>query len=227
MKPGARGTTLLCFAVAAALFAAGSAFAAAQTIVANDDFFGSAGGSTTFTMDQGGLAPFQNQGANQHNVTATANGPDGTPLFSSPTIGTGSTVVNGTQFLTPGAYTFICTVHPQMVGTLAVSPSGTPVPRPALTLKLLSRSIEKVLKNGLLVQIDSTAKSDEINVVAKLGKMTISKALDISEAQGRTFVKLKLNKTGKSRLAERDNATITLSGTITSGSPTSTKGKLK
>ncbi len=214
----------MCAGVAAALFAAGSAYAVAQTIVAADNSFS----LTSYTMDQGDRPTLQNTGVNQHNATASSNGPDGKPLFSSPTIGTGTTTLNGTQYLTTGGYTFICTIHPDtMIATLSVSANGTPIPRPAMTLKLLSRSVKKVLKNGLLVQIDATAKSESIGVEAKLGKTTIAKVQDVSEAQGRTFLKVKLNKVGKNKLADLEKATIRLNGTLAFGSPTTARGKLK
>jgi plastocyanin len=223
MKPGKLGTTLAALAIAASLFAAGSAFAAAQTIVAADNSFSQA----TYTMDQGEKPPFQNIGINQHNATATVNGPDGRTLFSSPTIGMGSTVVEGTQYLTTGTYTFICTVHPDMVGTLAVSANGTPVPRPTLALTLLSKRIEKVLRNGLLVRMDVGTKGDDMTLEARLGNTLIGKVEDISEATGTSFVKVKLNRAGKSRLRKREKATIGLTGTIPFGAPAAARGKLK
>jgi plastocyanin len=224
MKPGTRGTTIACCAVAAALFAAGSAFAASQTIVAADNTFS----LSIYTMDQGEKPPFQNIGLNQHNATASANGPDGRPLFSSPTIGTGSTVLEGTQYLTAGSYSFICTIHPStMIATLAVSGNGTPVPRPALSLKLLSKQIEKVIKNGLLVRMDVGTKADDMTLEARLGNTLIGKVEDISQATGTAFIKVKLNKAGKSRLRNREKATIGLTGTVPFGAPTTSKGKLK
>jgi plastocyanin len=228
MKPGKVGTTLICGAIAAALVAAGTAFAAAQTIVAAD-----AGGNNSFsqpvyTMDQGEKAPFQNIGFNQHNATATASGPDGKPLFSSPTIGMGSTVVEGTQYLTTGGYVFICTIHPStMIATLQVSGNGVPVPRPTLALTLLSKRLDKVLKNGLLVRMDVGTKADDMTLEARLGKTLIGSVADISQATGTSFIKVKLNKAGKSRLRKREKATISLSGTVPYGAPTTSRGKLK
>ena len=224
MKPGTRGTTLVCCAVAAALFAAGSAFAASQTIVAADNTFSLA----TYAMDQGEKPPFQNIGFNQHNATAAADGPDRRPLFSSPTIGPGSTVLQGTQYLTTGSYSFICTIHPTtMIATLAVSANGTPVSRPTLALKLLSKRIEKVVKNGLLVRMDVGTKADDMSLEARLGKRLIGKVEDISQATGTSYIKVKLNKAGKKRLRNREKATIALTGTVPFGAPTASKGKLK
>jgi polyvinyl alcohol dehydrogenase (cytochrome) len=57
-----------------------------------------------------------------HDVTATDKGPDGRPLFQSKLIGLGeSTSVDGTEKLAAGkTYSFYCSIHPGMKGTLAV-----------------------------------------------------------------------------------------------------------
>src|SRR6476660_9746402 len=93
---------------ALAVFGAGIALAATQTIVAQDDTFP----ASPFNTDQGAVVPFQNSGFQQHNVTADAIGPDGKPLFRSPTTNGGaSSSVGGTQYLPAGDYTFFCTIH--------------------------------------------------------------------------------------------------------------------
>ncbi|MEA2492393.1 MAG: hypothetical protein QOJ29_304, partial [Thermoleophilaceae bacterium] len=57
----------------------------------------------------------------QHDVTATDKGPDGRVLFQSKLIGLGeSTPIEGTEKLAPGSYSFYCSVHPGMKGTIAV-----------------------------------------------------------------------------------------------------------
>jgi outer membrane protein assembly factor BamB len=57
-----------------------------------------------------------------HDVTATEKGADGRPLFQSKLIGLGeSTPVEGTEKLASGkSYSFYCSIHPGMKGTLAV-----------------------------------------------------------------------------------------------------------
>ena len=42
------------------------------------------------------------------------------PVFWSPTIGPGQTQVQGLDNIEPGTYTFFCSVHPAMKGTLQV-----------------------------------------------------------------------------------------------------------
>jgi plastocyanin len=229
VRLGTLGTTIACAVVGVALFAAGSAYGVAQTIVANDNFFGPvAGGTPTYTMDQGDRPALQNAGGSQHNATATGNGPDGKPLFSSPTIGTGTTTLDGTQYLTAGSYTFICTIHPStMIATLAVSGNGVPTPRPTLGLKVIGKSIGTAIKRGLRVRMQLGTKADGLELEARLGKTIIAKQGGISQAQGTSFQQLKLNKAGKSRLRKREKATVTVTGLVPFGSPASTKARLK
>jgi len=227
MRPGTRGTTLVCCAVAAALFAAGTAFGASQTIVGADNTFSLA----TYTMDQGEKPPFQNIGPfNPHNATAAANGPDGKVLFKSPTIGPGSTTLDGTQYLTAGSYAFICTIHPTtMIATLAVSGNGTPVARPDIELKVVSRKIEKVASKGRLqIQVQAVTKSDDAEVTAKLGKTTLGTLTDLDLAAGAIQnATLSLNKATRNKLSRKAKATVSLEGTVPFGSPATAKGKLK
>src|SRR5256714_8499599 len=84
------------------------------------------------TIDQGGKLTFQNNDTVEHDVTARDAGPDGNPLFKSPLTPTGQTsTVKGTEYLAHGDYAFVCSIHPNMTGTLHVTSNGTPVPRPA------------------------------------------------------------------------------------------------
>jgi plastocyanin len=210
--------------MAVGLFAAGSAFGVAQNIVAADNTFS----LPTYTMDQGDRPVLQNMGVNQHNVTASTNGPDGKPLFSSATIGTGNVTLNGTQFLTTGTYSFICSIHPTtMIATLAVSANGAAAPRPTIALKVIGKDIEKAIKRGLRVKMDLGSKSDDIALEAKLGKTVIGGQAGISQAQGTSFQQLKLNKKGRRKLSDRDKATVTVTGTLPFGAPTATRARLK
>src|SRR5438270_10289255 len=66
-----------------------------------------------------------------HNVTADQTDPlTGQPLFQSATVEIGSAPIPvvGVEKLSPGSYTFHCTVHPFMAGTLVVTaPPASPV----------------------------------------------------------------------------------------------------
>jgi polyvinyl alcohol dehydrogenase (cytochrome) len=70
----------------------------------------------------GGKLSFTNFDIVQHDVTADDNGADGRPLFQSKLIGLGeSATVDGVDKLQSGrSYTFHCSLHPGMHGTLTV-----------------------------------------------------------------------------------------------------------
>lgn len=218
---------IACGAVLVALVAAGFAFAAADNIVAiAPNKFSVA----TYNMAQGEQPVFQNQEAGvTHNVTASANGPDGKALFRTADIpGGGAAKVDGTQYLTAGSYVFICTIHPStMIATLAVSGNGTPQARPALGLRVTTHKIAKVIKQGLLISIDSNVKTDDVELEAKLGNTVIGKEVDQSLTSGNQVFRVKLSKAGKSKLAKKTKATITVTGTLPFGAPTTVKAKLK
>jgi plastocyanin len=211
-------------AIAGALLAAGTAFAVSQTIVGQADNTFNAG---SYTSDQGDVVPFQVTGSN-HNVTASANGPDGHALFRSATITGGSTPVNGTQYLSTGSYQFICTIHPSMVATLVVSGNGTPAARPNVALTVASKKLAKVAKNGsLLVQATASSKVDGFSLEAKLGNTSIGKASNLSLAAGKVFETIRLSKAGKNKLKRLSKANITVTGDVPFGAPATAKAKLK
>ena len=212
----------LAAAVAAAVLGSGIAFAASATIVGTG---GDVYSPTDYNADQGEVSQLQVTGSN-HNVTARQNGPDGKALFRSATITGGTTAVNGTQFLSTGDYAFFCTIHPStMSGTLHVSANGTPVPRPQATLKLKRKSLSTAIRRGILVAITTSAKIDDAPLIAKLGKSTIGKAT-VSLAAGSQTDVIKLTKSGKSKLAGRGSAKVTVTAQIPFGSPASTKATL-
>jgi copper binding plastocyanin/azurin family protein len=218
-------------AVALGLIAT-TAWAVFQPIGAGDDFYTGGIGdpaNPTFTMDQGERPTFTDGGVNQHNVTARQNGPDGRTLFTTPTINGGqSASLDGTQYLQAGTYTFFCTIHPtQMQATLVVTGSGTPQPRPSATLTIRAKKIAKVVKKGIPVALTTSAKIDDVSLVAKLGKATIGKAGDLSLAQGQVFETIKLSKAGKSKLRKKSAAKVSVTADIPFGAPARAKANLK
>ena len=81
----------------------------------------------------GGDAQFVNADVAQHDVVADDTVVDSVgevrPVFSSALIGTGmSAAIQGVDQLAPGSYTFHCSLHSNMTGTLTVMPAegGTP-----------------------------------------------------------------------------------------------------
>jgi plastocyanin len=211
-------------ALALGLIASG-AWAVFQPITATDNTFGSPG---IFTMDQGDRPTFANAGASQHNVTAKQKGPDGRALFLTPTLDGGQqATLDGTQYLTSGTYTFICTIHPtEMQATLMVSSNGTPQARPSATLKVRSKKIGKVSKKGIQVAITANTKIDGASLVAKLGGATLGKASGLSFASGQSVQTVKLTKSGKSKLRGKSKASVSVTADIPFGAPAKGKAKL-
>ena len=209
-------------ALALGVIAAG-AWAITPDLVASDDFYS----APSYTIDQGEIPTLSNGGVNQHNVTAQQNGPDKRQLFASPTLNGGQQgAVNGTQYLAAGTYTFFCTIHPTtMQATLVVTSNGTPQARPSASLKLKTKTISKALK-GLQVGINSSAKVDGAALTAKLGGATLGKTT-ASLFAGNQTVKLKLSKSGKSKLRKKNSAKVTVTADIPFGSPATAKAKLK
>ena len=64
---------------------------------------------------------FENKdGTVQHNVTVLKAGPEGADLIGQPFADPGTTVTYQVPALAAGSYTYICTIHPNMTGTLTV-----------------------------------------------------------------------------------------------------------
>jgi plastocyanin len=222
-RPGRRLLLVIAVVAFGGMTYAGLALAASDTIVGGPAESFSV---PSYNTDQGEIVPFQNLGGS-HNVTARQNGPDGGALFRSDTTTSGTTPVNGTQYLTSGAYAFFCTVHPTtMQGTLQVTGAGTPQARPSATLKARTKTISKALKKGLLVAVNASASVAGAELVAKLGKATIGRA-GVSLAPGQQTKKVKLSKSGKSKLRSKDKATVKLTADIPFGSPATAKARLK
>lgn len=137
-------------------------------------------------------------GGGPHNATATTSGPDKQSLFRSGTISSGTTPVGGSQYLAPGSYPFICTIHPStMRATLNVA--GTPLPRPKLKLRIKSGSFRKALaKRKVLVKANLLGGSGErAKVDVRLGKTRIGKARTTTRTR---LLAIKLTKRGVRKL---------------------------
>jgi plastocyanin len=224
-KRGRVGLVLAAAAMMAGL-GAGSAYAASETIsgTALNTF-----DKATYTSDQGDLVQFQSLGGS-HNATATVKGPDGGPLFESETITGGTTPVNGTQFLSQGSYSFICTVHPTtMQATLVKTGAGSPVPRPDIEVKLISRNLDKAAGKGKLVaQVRAITQSNDIGLEAKLGKTRLGEDDGIDLAGGtKKNVVLKLSRAARNKLAAKSKATVKIEGSVAFGAPDTAKGTLR
>ncbi len=169
-----------------------------------------------YELTGGQVATLQIEGGT-HNATAVAT-QNGLPIFASATISSGSTPVNGTQFLPAGSYSFVCTIHPGMASNLLVS--GTPQ-KPTLNVSILSKRLKQVAKSGnLMVSATSTAPS--VKVVAKQGAKTLGTT---TGAPGNLTVKLSGG--AKRSLAKKTSARISVTAEVEFGDPVTASKKLK
>jgi hypothetical protein len=236
LKRGTRTARLgiaIAGAAAMSLLAAGSAMAAQQPVIGADVGGINSYSQATYTMDQGEFLQFQNMGpSNEHDVWSRADGPDKKKLFISPTILPGNvTTVAGTQYLTANAagYPFFCNVHPfEMSGNLVVTGNGTPVPRPDIEVTVTSTKLDKVAKKGkLLVKVQALSTAQNVSLEAKLGKLLLGSIPDLDLQAGQTRkATVKIKKSGKSKLAAKEKATVKVTGNVAFGSPDTAKKKL-
>jgi plastocyanin len=211
----------------AAVLGAAHAFGATETITSSPACCTFA--KSSFAIDPGQVATYQNPGGSLHNVTASANGPDGAALFRSETIDSGQTPVAGTQYLGAGSYHFVCTIHEGMVADLVVTANGTPVARPDIAVKVLNRKLDKVVSSGRLkLRLSATTQSDDVTLTARKGarKLGSKRNVDLTAGGSRT-VKLALTAGGKGVLEDLDSARVKVTGAVPFGSPATAKGKLR
>jgi plastocyanin len=69
---------------------------------------------------QGTPLTFYNLDELAHTVTAVDRGPDGRPLFNGNALPESTSTIAGVDKLRAGSYTFFCSFHPNMSGTLVV-----------------------------------------------------------------------------------------------------------
>jgi plastocyanin len=175
----------------------------------------------TYNSDEGDLVRFEHTGGGPHDVTSTQFS-GGERLFSSATILSGTTAVDGTQSLPPGTYPFICTVHaPGMAAELVVRQSGTPPPAP-LTLDLEARKQE--LRKKLKFSATASAASTLVATGKKIKETTTQLAADQE-----TEVKAKLKRKALNRLEEKGKGKVKIAATATdqSGATDSDTVKVK
>lgn len=187
------------------------------------------------TMDQGERLTFRNGDTVSHDVTASATGPDGKPLFSTPTVPAGrQAFVDGSQYLTEGSYAYICTLHPSMKGTLRVTANGTPQPRPGaatesptvdrtrptLGLRIVSRSARMAqVRGALVVRVALSERSRlELRAVARPtpgGPLVTVARKRLNEVAGTRRVLLELTRAGRAALRRDRSLAVIVKGTAT------------
>ena len=112
---------LLPAAMAAALLPAAGGQAATNYVVSEANRFA----PEQVSIARGDSLELVNVDVAPHNVVSK-QAKNGKLLFTSDTITAGQTaVVKGVEALAPGSYAFYCSIHPQMLGTLAVRQPGS------------------------------------------------------------------------------------------------------
>jgi hypothetical protein len=213
----------------AALAIPASALAATDRIQSPGQFFAGGGGpGGEFRLDAGTRAQLDNTDPTaEHNVVAAADGPDGRELFQSDLIGQGTTEVIGTEYLTPGPYPFLCTIHDGMTGTLLVEGAGA-LPRPSVSVKVASSRLKKVRKGKLKVSVRAATASSDVSLIARVGKRTLPTidGIDVGAGQTRALT-LKLGRSVTKPLEDADKAKVTLSASAPFGAPARAKRTLR
>jgi plastocyanin len=209
--------------VAAALFVTvPSAHAAPASIVGGvagpDENLFSAG---VYPHDAGTQATLTWAAGGTHNVTASALGPDGKPLFRSTDVSSGSTRVGGSQYVPVGAYAFSCTIHPGMNSSLDVN-AGTPLPRPTIAVRLASKNLAKVAAKGKVSVKVTLSGGQPGSVKVRLGKTV----LGTKAAAKSGTLPVALSKKGRTALEGRRKAKLKVEGAVDFGSPATASGKL-
>ena len=224
-------------AVLGALLAAPAALADANITAAPPNQFL----NPDVTIDQGGKVTFTNNDTVGHDVTARDNGPDGKPLFASPLTSSGqTTTVKGTEYLTTGDYAFICSIHPNMTGTLHVTSAGTPVPRPSsggsgsgsgsssssgsngtaklsVKFKLVDTRVSAVRRHGALRVKLTLNEAATVRLTAKAGRTTLATRTVKAAKAGTRSVSLKLTKAGRRAVRGKSRLAVSLAAHASDG----------
>ena len=222
---------LLLLAVATTFGWAPTASAATDQIIASPGnlFTGGTGPGGSFSLDAGSIPQFVNgDPGDSHNVVASEDGPDGEELFQTALLpGGGSEPVIGSQYLIPGSYRFICTIHIGMESSLSVAGPGA-VPRPAIDVSVASGKVAKVARGKLKVAVKATALSEDVSLAAKLGGKPLASVAGIDLAAGESRnLTLKLGGKARRLLADLDRAKVSLSAKVPFGAADSAKRTLK
>ena len=179
----------------------------------------------TYFSDEGDLVQFQHTGGGSHNVTSTQFS-GGVRLFASATISSGTTSVDGTQFLPPGTYPFICTVHSNMAADLVVRDTGSPAPSPGPPNEFSFGKVKKDKRRGtatltVIVPARGTLELAKTN--------TVKGAVDPADAPGSATLPVK--PTAKTRKKLNSNGVAAVNARVTftpaGGEPNTVSKKVK
>lgn len=218
----------LLFAVAGLLALGAPAGAGAATITAGPG--PSSYQNPNVEIDAGEAVSFMNLDLTaSHDVTSTDVGSGAQPLFSSATVGFGSTVpVTGAETLGPGTYDFLCSIHTFMTGSITVrGAGGGGGGAPTLNLSSLDSKLGKVEKAGKLefrTKLDEPASvrvtaSTEDGVKVASGKAKLGKGTDRMAA--------KLTAKGERLMARAKRMKLEVAGRATDAEGNSSRSSLK
>jgi len=208
-------------AIVAAVFTLATAPAVASGDATIQAQPGPAYAPSRLTIDQGTHVTLENRDSTRHNIVSSGYAPDGSRLFRSGTVDPGlSAPVNGTEYLTAGEYSFFCSIHRGMQGTLVVSSAGSPVPRPQTTdttrpglkLAVLTRSLNTALLRGrLLVHVRST-EFVHVRLAAWRHGRRLAIGRTVLHSAGFRGARLRLTRFGRRLFRKRDRVRISIRG---------------
>jgi plastocyanin len=172
-----------------------------------------------YFMEAGNLARFHPNVGERHNVTARELGPDGKPLFSTPTLlGGDEAPIAGTQYLQEGAFAFYCTIHGfnVMHGSLNIVGGGPgAVPRPTVGVEIVSRRLRQVRRSGLNVTVRPSEASGGIVLTATRAGIVLAQQTRIAAGAGELrSLTLPLTAAGRRALRGRVRAIVRLNGAL-------------
>lgn len=216
--PGKRAVALAACAGALALGGAAVATAANENVTAAEEcceFL-----AASYSIDAGTVGQFQNDTDTVHDIEAGGKGPDREPLFVAKQVKSGTVPINGTQYLSPGDYPFICLIHGSgMSATLKVLPTGTPQKRPSVTVTLPAQDLATAASSGKLkATLKGKVGATGLTLVASKGKTTLGTLRKASVSTGKTKnVTIPLTGSAKAALKRLDKAAIQLELTVPFG----------
>jgi len=185
----------------------------------------------SYGLSAGAIGEFRNDDAATHDVAAVAKGPDGKPLFRANQIRSGTTPVDGTQYLSPGDYRFFCTIHGASVmsATLTIQAGTAPQARPQVDLIIPQQALGKVVSSGRLsVLVKARTASSRVALKVSKGKRRLGTLPKLSFAAGSSrTVRVPLTTSGKKALDGLDTATLAVDATVPFGKPDRASRKLK
>ena len=173
-----------------------------------------------FHSNEGERPVFVGSGLDFHNVTAKDRGPDGGRLFRTRDIKSGTSPVEGAQYLIAGSYSFECTLHLGMEATLVVGPGGDPVPRPRVLAAVVRQTLDRVRSTGRLrIRLRSPTGARDITAIARGAGVVLARQRGIAVAEGTSrVVRLPLTRRGRNALAGRRSVKVSLRAKVPFGS---------